>query len=658
MKKGTFIVLLLFFTQFSFGQLQRADQYFNSGDYINAAILYEPIWKKNQSKEVLQKLADCYYNTFKYNEANRALSALVTGRFKESDKYYDNKYNFMYYQFLSATGDYEKAIDYMALFKNNRGITPPLKEVAKDEVETFRLKKSDYTIKKATFNSEAAEFSALKLRDTVYFSSDRRNSFGSDYKWTHRPFLDIYSYRTNKENKQVSEPEQVSKVLNSKLHEGSFCFSKDGNTMYLSRSNLVEGDAVFDENKNNNIQLYSAKKIDGKWSEPKKLPFNLDEYNYEHPALSPDEKRLYFSSNELGSVGSYDLYYVTINDDGSYGNLKNLSYIINTANREQFPYISPEGHLFFASNGHLGLGMLDIFVSEWIDGQFTKPINVGAPINSRYDDFSLRYYDEKNGFFASNRDKVNDDVFEFEQIGELFEREYINTFEVRDVDTQEYVADVQVNLMLNNESVYQNTLDSLAQFNINLLSDTYKLTAIAKGYDTGEMSLEVKEENNQLHTLYLKKNNEITTVLSGQSEESQAVINALLNDKNPPKIVARDGKLYFDMPPIYFDFDRWEIRADSKVILSNLAEKLVSYPSLYIRITSHTDSRGTPTYNQVLSEKRAESTRNYITQQSNIDGTRVSFRGFGESKPLEACTECTEEQHQLNRRSEFEIIKY
>lgn len=646
------------FFQIGYGQMQRADQYYNSGDYINAAKLYQPIWERNKSKEVLQKLADCYYNTFNYRGANRVLSALVNGKFKEQDKYYDNKYNFMYYQFLSATGDYEKAIDYLVFFKNNRGIQPPKKDIAKEEVETFRLKKADYEIKKAKFNSDAAEFSAIKKGDTVYFSSDRKNGNAKEYKWTHRPFLNIFGFRMSKEGKQVSTPEPIKGNINSRLHDGSFCFSKDGNTVYLSRSNLVGNNEIFDEQKRNNIQLYVSKKIKGKWGKPEKLPFNNNEYNYEHPALSPDEKRLYFSSNDLGSVGSYDIYYVDINDDGSYGNMKNLSYIINTENREQFPYVSPEGHLFFASNGHLGLGMLDVFVSEWVDGKFTKPINLGAPINSRYDDFSLRYYDAKNGYFASNRDKANDDIFEFEQTGEIFEREYINTFEVRDINNENYISNAQVDLKQNGVSVYQNTLDSVAQFNINLPPGTYELLASALGYEDRTIRIEVTENNNQSHIALLSKTNEIPNIIKKESADSQEVIKQLLQDKDPPKMFVRDGKLYFDMPPIYFDFDRWEIRADSRKILSNLANKLKKYPSLSIRITSHTDNRGTTTYNQVLSEKRAESTRNFMIKQGKVKQNRVSFKGYGKSRPLIKCTDCTEEQHQQNRRSEFEIVRY
>lgn len=167
------IIVFIICFQTVLGQKNRADRYFEAGDYLNAAEFYEKQWKQDNSKETLQKMAECYYNTFQYEKAIQALGQLFNGRFKEEDKYYDNKYNFMHYQFLSAVGDYERAIDYLVLFKNNRGILPPRKDEAREEVETFRLKKADYEIEKASFNSDAADFGALKLGDSIYFASDR-----------------------------------------------------------------------------------------------------------------------------------------------------------------------------------------------------------------------------------------------------------------------------------------------------------------------------------------------------------------------------------------------------------------------------------------------------------------------------------------------------
>lgn len=656
--KNCFIVALLF-VQLGFGQQKKADRFFDGADYISAAKIYEGLLQKEKSKYLLEKLSDCYYNTYQYPEAIKTLSDLVNGNFKDNDKYYDNRYNFMYYQFLSANGDYEKAIDYLVIFKNNRGTQPPQREASKEEVEAFRLKMSDYRVEKTNFNSKASDFGAVKLNDTVYFSSDRENASGKKYSWTHRPFLDLYGFKVDENLEPVGEASPMPTNINSELHEGSFCFSKDGKTLYLSRSNLENGKEIFDKDKNNNVQLYVTHKQNGKWQEPIKLPFNSNDYNYEHPALSPDGKRLFYASNELGSVGSYDIYYVDINADDTYGSPKNLSYVINTENREQFPYISEEGHLFFASNGHLGLGMLDIFVSQYVDGKFTKPVNLGSPINSRYDDYSLRYYDTKNGFFASNRDEVNDDIFAFEQTGSIFDKEYITQIEVRDTDTKEYVPNAVVNLIHKGKIVYENILDEVAQFNPNLVAGVYDFTATTFGYDNAQMQFTVTKENNQKQVLYLKRNSDIANITKNQSPASKATVEKLLKDEATPLVFAQDGKLFFDIPPIYFDFDQWEIREDSKKVLADLVTKLKQYPSLQIRINAHTDTRGSELYNQILSEKRAASTRDYITRIGKIASSRVVFKGYGMSKLLEECGEfCSEVQHQKNRRSEFEIVRY
>ena len=655
MERNNFVLLFLFLVQLSYGQFQRADKFFLKRDYEKAAELYEIIWEKERSKEALQKLAECYYYVSKYTKANQTLSKLTAGDFKDEDKYYDNKYNFMYYHFLSATGDYEKAIDYLIRYKKNRGLKPLGKQSALEEMETFRLKKSDYTIKIAKFKKVLNEYSGQKKGSKSFKLADL--NFENHELLDNCAFVDVSSIIKSKKEtvktKKGNPKEQSSKIN----REGSFSFSKNGKSLYFSSFGSVEVPDSF-YGSTYKKQIFVAKKVNGTWSKPIKLPFNTEEYNYEHPVLSPDEKRLYFSSNDLGSIGSYDIYYVDINDDGSYGNMKNLSYIINTESRELFPYVSEDGHLFFASDGHLGLGMLDVFVSKCVDGKFTKPMNLGAPINSRYDDFSLRYFDAKNGYFISNRDKAIDFILEFEQTGEIFEREYINTFEVRDVDNENYIGNAHVDLRLNGVSIYQNTLDSEAQFNINLPPGVYELKTTAVGYGDRIMRIDIKENNNQKHVVLLAKNNEIANIIKNESAESQAVINQLLQDKDPPKLFVRDGKLYFDVPPIYFDFSGWEIRADSKEILTNLAKKLKKYPSLSVRITSHTDNRGTFRYNQVLSEKRAESTRNFMIKQGKVKRTRVSFKGYGKSKPLVKCTDCSEEQYQQNRRSEFEIVRY
>ncbi|MDO5978082.1 OmpA family protein [Flavivirga spongiicola] len=673
-KKITFIVIALLVAQMSFAQKKTmADRFFQKGDYIKAAEYYEKELKKERHKKAIENIAVCYYNIFEYRLASRYLKQLIKGKYVEKDKTYNNAYNFKLYQVLSALGDYETALDYFKRYKENESISLNKAESI-DIIEAFKLKTPDYKIKKSQFNSDASDFGAVKFNDSVYFTSDRDNKqlLRKKYKWTHQSFLDIYAVKVNENNDTIGAVKSLTKTINSKLHEGNFCFTSDGNTLYISRSNYTDGKKEFNEQSANNIHLYKTTRTHGKWSKLEKLAFNKNGFSYQHPALSPDGKKLYFSSDIEGGYGSFDLYYVTIEVDGAFSEPVNLGQTINTENREHFPFISQQGHLFFASNGHLGLGMLDNFVSEYVNETFTKPINLGAPINSRYDDFNLNYHDAKEGFFSTNRNKKNDEIFKFKQTGEIFIREYINRFEVRDIDTKAYIPNAEVVLKDKKGSEkYTNTLDSLAFFNINLLADSYEFTAKNEAYLPNTLSVTVIEEQDQKHVLYLKKIpppppvDPVEVIIAEKKidkklKEEDPKRFELLTDVEGPPVVEKNGKLFFQLAPIYFDFGMWNIRADSKKILDELAAKLERYPNIYLKISSHTDSRGTVRYNQILSERRAESTRNYLALEGFINARRMKFQGFGELEPIVPCPmlNCTDEEHQLNRRSEFEIVKY
>ncbi len=676
----------------------RADRFFEKGDYINAAIQYEEeLNQEGYTKHIVQNIAASYYNTFQFRQAYRYLKVLTSGKFYNRDKTYDNRYNFMMYQVLSALGEYDKSVEFLELYTSDGADQVGFNKTdAISTIEDFKLKDDDYSIESVGFNSEASEFGAIKRGDQVYFTTDRRSYklLNKNYKWTHRPFLDIYEVTVDQEGNLVSEIIPISKEINSKLHEGNFCFTEDGNTMYLSRSNSEKGKKKFDSIRNNSIHLYKSVKVDSSWTKPEKLEFNNVNYSIEHPSLSADGKKLYFASNMPGGQGDFDIYYVDVNLDGTYGNPVNAGPDINTPHREQFPFISKEGHLFFSSNGHLGLGMMDIFVSEFKNEKLTTPINLGAPINSSYDDFSMAYYNETDGFFASNRKKVGDDIYAFSQIGDIFPKEYVARFEVRDFATDDYIDDSDVVLYDDsNKEVYESQLDSIAGFDLKIFPGRYNFKASAEGYRTRTKPVVVKEKEEETYVVYLdrekkkeddiatseedsrNRNNikdsvsirdevritDITTTRQKEEEKTKTRLREdLLTDKDGPPVIEKNGRLYFKMPPIYFDYDKWNIRADSKKVLDKLALKLERYKTVYIKISSHTDSRGTASYNQVLSERRAESTRNYLALVGYVNARRMKFVGFGESEPLIDCGAkvCTEEEHQTNRRSEFEIVQF
>ncbi len=687
MKTKIILIIVVLITQVTFSQNKsRADRFFEKGDYINAAIQYEEeLNQEGYSKPILENISIAYYNTFQFKQAYRYLKVLISGKFYQADKSYDNSYNYLMYQVLSSLGKYEKSIDYLALYKKNEGDTWFNKLDAIATIEAFKLKDDDYAIKSLEINSDASEFGAVKLDSTIYFTTDRTTNgiLDKKYKWTHRSFLDLYKVKVDTTNKPISEIEKISGEINSKLHEGNFCFTADGNTIYFSRSNSDKGKKKYDSLRNNVVHLYKSIKKEDIWSKPERLSFSDIPYSLEHPSLSKDGKKMYFSSNMPGGYGDFDLYVVSVNQDGTYGKPTNLGSIVNTENREQFPFISEKDNLFFSSNGHLGLGMMDIFVSEKKNEKFTEPINLGAPINSGHDDFSISYYNETDGFFASNRkNKTDDDMYSFSQIGEIFPKEYQARFEVKDFATDNYIPNASVALYNGDKKViYENKLDSIGAFVISVFPGKYdfKASASASGYEEKIKPVLVKEKEEETYIIYLDKKKE---VVSEENEESDKVNDIaaskedierknkelsaeelrkrLLADKVGPQVIEKNGKLYFDLPPIYFDYDKWNIRADSKKVLDEFALKLEKYKTVYIKIDSHTDSRGTDSYNQVLSEKRAESTRNYLALVGYVNARRMKFQGFGESQPLIDCDAktCSEDEHQTNRRSEFEIVKY
>lgn len=656
------VSLFLCFTAFS-QRKTRADRFFKNGDYYNAISAYQKeLESSSLSKKTIQNLAISYYNTFQFRKAYRYLNYIVKGKFKGKDKNYDNNFNFKLYHVLSALGEYDKAIPHLETYQKNKKLTPKNSAKVIATIEEFKLKDDDFSIKNVDFNTESAEFGAIKKDSLVYFTSDRspNNLLEKRYKWTHRPFLDIYKVAVDSTNKPIGEITSFSSKINSSLHEGNFCFSKDGKTVYLSKSNNERGNRKFDSIRSNAIHLYRSFKHDSlqTWSKPEKLPFNNIAYTTEHPALSPNGKHLYFSSNMPGGYGEFDLYVVAINEDNTFGKPLNLGEEINTSNREKFPFISENGDLFFSSNGHLGLGMLDVFACKNNQGTFEKPINLGAPINSSFDDFSMTFYDVTNGFFASNRSKKGDDIYNFSQVGNIFPEPIKVRFEVKDLITQNYIPNTTISLLdRDKQEIYAKTTDSISAFDINILPGRYDLTATANNYIAQSKPFLVKEKKDEVYTLYLKQK-EIP--VTKKEPLVLSIKEQLLKDKVGPPVKEINGKLFFNLPPIYFDFNKWNIRADSKKVLDELALKLEKYSTIDIKIRAHTDSRGTESYNQLLSEKRAESTRNYLALVGYVNARRISFEGFGESQPLINCKAkiCTEDEHQTNRRSEFEITKF
>ena len=372
------------------------------------------------------------------------------------------------------------------------------------------------------------------------------------------------------------------------------------------------------------------------------MPINSDNFQVAHPALSPDEKTLYFASDRPGSIGNSDIYKVEIKSDGNFGEPENLGKSINTEGRETFPFISESGILYFASDGRPGLGGLDIFQVDLNKiNKRNSVLNIGAPINGTMDDFSFCINEATNrGFFTSNRDggQGNDDIYGFIQKKPIVypcEQQFAGI--VLDKQTNEILPGSDVSLFSKDHQLISNQISNQkGEFNFGYVDcgSGFYIRASKTDYSTDEKEIQIPNYSGETKTtLFIEK----TDIPIGPGTDLSKV---------------------FHIKEIYFDLDKYNIRPDATIELAKILEVLLEYPTMKIAINSHTDSRQTNSYNDVLSNNRAKSTRKWLIKQG-IAADRLTAKGYGENKLVNNCSDgvdCTEEQHQANRRSEFIVI--
>ncbi|WBX74252.1 OmpA family protein [Tenacibaculum pacificus] len=466
------------------------------------------------------------------------------------------------------------------------------------------------------------------------------------YKWNNQPFLNVYKadekIRSFNKNQKDTILTLVNKRLltapiSSEFHESNPVFTKDGKTLYFTRNNvkLNAKKPKTDKKNTSNLKIYKASFINGFWVNVKELPFNNDAYSIGHPALSADEKTLYFVSNMPGGFGATDIYKVAVLGDNNYGIPINLGENINTSDKEMFPFAAEDGNLYFSSNGHLGFGLLDIFQSKIIkDSTYLKARNLGRPFNSQRDDFSFYINEDgKKGFFSSNRKegKGDDDIYSFYMYTDSPVCSQSIEGTVKETVNNTLIQGALVTLVDNKGKVISETLsDTKGKYFFKSVLCDGKYTVFAK-------KLNHKPKNIKQITVVKEQVSIVNLDLIPLVIGNQIVIN-----------------------PIFFDYATSIIREDAQYELENIVSVMTSNPEISIKIESHTDSRGTKDYNRKLSDKRAKSTKKYILERG-IDKNRIiSAIGYGEDKLLNKCNDfsnCSEEEHQRNRRSYFYITK-
>ncbi|WP_290838480.1 OmpA family protein [Flavobacterium sp.] len=619
----TTALLIGFGLQAQTASKKKADALFAKKNYLKAAAMYEQL---KPEKEVLQNLGDCYYNNYLMKDAARAYGNLFL-KIKDT---VNQEFYFKYAHALMGIDNYKKADSIMGIYLKYPVDTPRYIATLHTNVPF------DYVIQPMAKNTSNGDFGLSFFGDKVVFAS-YRTAAGS-YGWNDKPYLDLFEAVID-DKEQLSKIAPFPKDINTKTHESSASFSADGKFMYFNRTG--DKKVKVGEEKFASVRIMRAEFVDGKWTNVTELPFNSEEFSTEHPVLTKDGKKLYFSSDRPGGEGSFDIYYVDVNADGSFGQPQNLGNTVNTKHREQFPFLSDDGNLmYFASNGHQGLGGLDIFMSRAYDGKFAKPVNLGETINSSADDFAYVVDESKNkGYLSSNRNKASDNLYSFVR----FENgdSYVVEGDVKDKNTKEPLPGTLVTLYdENNKLVGQMVVGQKADYVFSTEPNKkYRIEAV--------------------RDFYIPHSEEFTTNEQGKMRYTIELFVECYDDAEEIITRRQDGKVQIVLENIYFDLNKFEIKPEAARVLDVLYDLLAKYPEMEVELGAHTDSRATNTYNLVLSNRRAAAAVDYLASKG-IERKRIKPKGYGEEVPLIKCGDerpCTEQEHSINRRCEFIILK-
>ena len=646
MRLLTFSVALLSSTSLLFAQpekeLEKANEMYKNFSYVDAIKIYERIAQKGfVNQEMLQSLGNAYYYNAEYKKALPWYEQLFQeGKYKVKPEYY-----YRYAQTLKSVGDYTQADKMMAKFvelTNANDTRAALFEENKDYQTVIKNNSGRFQLNNASVNTENSEYGTAFYGDKIVFAgaTDARKAKRGVSQWTGESFYDLYE--AEHFDQKLGSRKPFSSSINTQFNESTPVFTKDGNTMYFTRNNYVNRKLGSDIENTILLKILRATKDkNGNWGNIVEVPFNSDQYNVAHPALSPDEKYLYFASDMPGSFGNSDIFRVEILGDNQYGTPENLGNIINTAGRESFPYISKDNVLYYSSDGIPGLGGLDIFAVKFnTDGSTSKPVNIGMPGNSADDDFCFVFNsDSKIGFLTSNRPggKGKDDIYSFhEDKPLLFSCQKNIKGIVKDAKTKAVIANAKVILsdkVMKEVGKDQSKTDGTFTFEkVNCNDSHYYLRGEKEKYETAEVNVTVGKD--------------------------EVVYEILLNPREVAIKKGMDLAKVFEIKEIKFDYNKADIRPDAAVELTKIVEVMREYPKMKIDIRSHTDSRGADSYNLKLSDRRAKATLEWIVKQG-IDRKRLKAKGYGETRLVNGCSNgvpCTEEEHQENRRSEFIVV--
>lgn len=629
---------------FGFAQqkLKMADKLFADLSYIEAAKVYEEYLKDvdKPGVQTLRNIADSYYFV---DDSRNAL------------KYYKRLYDVQgdnltdlcflrYIQAMKGVRDYDQADvltkEYLKRKGNDKEIAHYLLE--KKGFDSVRQAPVLYKIKNLDNNSTKSDFGTVFYKDKIVFASSKDTTRFNNklYSWNEQPFLDLYIAERSMADGSLFNESFFMPEISSNYHNATLTFSSDWKTMYYTTNNTKgKRKLLNDKGGTNNLQILKITLDDaGKIVKREGMPFNSDSYSVGHPCLSPDGKWLFFVSDMQDGYGESDIYVVEVFEDGTTSSPRNLGDQVNTIGREMFPYFV-DGVLYFSSDGHYGYGGLDIFESK-MNGRFnfSTPTNLGEPINSNKDDFAFIIdKTSKYGYISSNRTmgKGDDDIYSFTKSKSICNQSVSG--KVINETSKIAIEDATVKAYDQfNDLVAESTTKTDGTYEMSLPCNTvYKVIASKEKYSVDQKSITTKSGEPMKNVDFQLVN----------------IDDLIDKDKDKEKI---------KINPIYFEYNKSDITPQAATELDKVVFAMAKFPNIKIKIESHTDSRGTDSYNLKLSDDRAKSTQTYILSKG-IDSSRIeSAIGYGETQLVNGCSngvKCTEKEHLANRRSDFIVIQ-
>ncbi|MBK6275819.1 MAG: OmpA family protein [Saprospirales bacterium] len=718
---------------------KKAEDLYKKLAYHDAIDLYKRLLKKKEDAKAEAQLGDCYRLIGDFKNADAAYTKAVAGADVAPETYlHQAEMKQILKDYDGAAAAYEK---YLASTPNDVRAQNQL--AACKNPAQFQQTANRYNISNLSINTKYFDFAPTYKTDGLYFSSDRdaEKAIGREHSWLGYTFFDMYYSKGEKT--AFVKPSSIKKDGQGLYHDAAATFNSEGKVVYFTRNNSLK--SKLSKSKDNVVKqgIFTAD-VDGKtWKNIKKFKYNNPEYDVAHPALSADGNTLYFASNMPGGKGGMDLS--TCTKEGNDWSAPVNAEEFNTEGDEIFPSVDKNGTLYFASNGLGGLGGLDVFKSKLNSlDEFRKAQNIGAPINSSYDDFGVAFSKETNlGYFTSNRPegKGSDDIWSFTDNGIDLEGVVVDAL------TKKPICKSDVEMLTNNinkgnrvtgcDGEFSYEVDVNKEYNFNVAADGYApnndVTATTKNVKPGETVMvtiplvpikpagylvkvvdkttkkeirnatvdvssstditkyeqKITDNNGQVcYTIlcgydYLASSNakgyNPNTQLFSSKEDCEKLVDCgqdggktaiveLERGADYDKFYDKDGNpidsstLYsgtlIELKDIYYDFDKWFIRKESEPQLNKVLKFMKENPDAIAEIGSHTDSRATDEYNNVLSQKRAQSVVDWLVKRG-VSKNRLTAVGFGESKLRNDCSndvKCSEYEHQRNRRTEFRII--